>query len=163
MTTTTRYGLPQLQAGQAQKEITHNEAVGRIDALLHLVVESRHSAVPALATGTAWIVAPSALGAFADQVGQIAVCDDNGWSMIAPRDGCIAFVRDEGVFIHFAAGTWRDGWTVSSLSIGGRTLLGGPNVGVVPPSGGSVIDSEARAAIAQLLTGLRGLGLVDAA
>ncbi|MBC7497914.1 MAG: DUF2793 domain-containing protein [Sphingomonadaceae bacterium] len=163
MTTTTRYGLPQLQAGQAQKEITHNEAVGRIDALLHLVVESRHSAVPALATGTAWIVAPSAPGAFADQVGQIAVCDNNGWSTIAPRDGCIAFVRDEAVFIHFAAGMWRDGWTVSSLSIGGRTLLGGPNVGVVPPSGGSVIDSEARGAIAQLLTALRGLGLVDAA
>lgn len=163
MTTTTRYGLPQLQAGQAQKEITHNEAVGRIDALLHLVVESRHSAVPALETGTAWIVATSATGAFADQFGQIAVCDDGGWSVIAPRDGCIAFVRDESVFIHFAAGMWRDGWTVPSVSVGGRALLGGPIVGVAAPTGGSVIDSEARGAVVQLLTALRGLGLIDAA
>ena len=75
MTTTTRYGLPLLQSGQAQKEITHNEAVGRIDALLHLVVESRRAAVPGATNGTASIVAAGAVGIFAGQVGQIAVCD----------------------------------------------------------------------------------------
>lgn len=160
MTVTTRYALPLLQSGQAQKEITHNEAIGRIDALLQLVVESRRTMLPVAANGAAWIVVNGATGDFGARIGQIAVCDDGGWSFVAPRDGCIAFVRDEGVFIHFSAGLWRDGWTVPSLAIGGHTFLSGPVVSVAAPSGGNVIDAEVRAVVAQLLTALRDLGVV---
>jgi hypothetical protein len=163
MTVTTRYALPLLQSGQAQKEITHNEAIGRIDALLQLVVESRRNALPPTANGTAWIVVTGATGDFAAHIGQIAVCDDGGWSFVTPRDGCIAFVRDEGVFVHFAAGIWRDGWTVPSLVIGGHTFLSGPVLGVTAPSGGTVVDVEARTVVAQLLSALRDLGVVAAA
>lgn len=159
MTQTVRYGLPFLQAGQAQKEITHNDALARVDALLHLAVESRHTvAVPTMAD-TCWIVAPDATGAWAGHDGQVAVLDDAGWTFVVPLDGCIAFVRDEGVFVHYAGNQWRDAWTVPSLAIGSLTLTGG--AGVLPdPSGGTVIDVEARATLTALLGALRISGLL---
>lgn len=162
MTQTMRYALPLLQSGQAQKEITHNEAIGRIDALVHLAVDTRRSVPPIAVDGAAWIVGPSPSVEWSDKVGQIAIFDDSGWSAIVPRDGCIAFVRDEGVFIHFAAGAWRDGWPVPSLEVRGRPVLASAAAAVTPPSGGTVIDVEARATLAQLLGALQGSGLIAA-
>ena len=41
-----RHQLPYLMVAQAQKEITHNEALARIDALLHPVVTDRLATPP---------------------------------------------------------------------------------------------------------------------
>ena len=53
-----RYALPFIAAGQAQKEITHNEAVERIDTLLHLSVLSMSMDTPPATpvAGSAWVV-----------------------------------------------------------------------------------------------------------
>ncbi len=154
MTETARYGLPYLQAGQAQKEITHNDALARVDTLLHLAVDSRTSpSVPAV--DGMWIVGPGAIGAWAGHDDQIAILDDAGWSFVTPRDGCVAFVRDETSFVHYRGGSWHSEWPVSSLSFAGGTVAA-----VVAPSGGSVIDVEMRAAFVQLLPILRRAGLV---
>jgi len=61
----TRYALPLLDAGQAQKEITHNEAIDRVDALLHLAVASMDLTDPPLLPplGAAWIIGAGAVGA----------------------------------------------------------------------------------------------------
>jgi hypothetical protein len=163
MAQTTRYGFALLQAGQAQKEITHNDALARIDSLIHLAVESRHATTAADVIGTSWIIAAGATGEWAGHDGEIAVCDESGWSFVAPLDGCIAFLRDEGLFVHYAAGQWHDAWVVQSLVVGGLTLSGGAATVVPDPSGGTVIDVEARAALSQLLTTLRTTGLVAAA
>lgn len=161
MVETSRYGLPLLQAGRAQKEITHNEALARVDALLHLVIESRRSNMPpSAADGRAWLVAPAATGAWAGRDGAIAVDDASGWSFIVPREGCIAFVRDEEVFICFVAGAWRDRWPVAGLSVAGRPCLGPAPGLVTAASGGAVIDAEVRATVSQLLATLRAQGLI---
>ena len=161
MVQTSRYALPLLQSGQAQKEITHNGAIAQIDALLHLVVESRTlAAPPAVSAAAAWIVAAGASGAWAGRDGQVAVFDDTGWTFIVPRDGCIAFVRAEAAFLHSAAGTWHDSWPVHSLSINGRATLAGAVVAVPPPVGGVTIDAEARATVRQLIAALQTLGLL---
>ena len=47
MTDTDRLGLPLIDAAQAQKHVTHNAALERIDALMHLGVVTRTSAPPA--------------------------------------------------------------------------------------------------------------------
>ena len=47
MTVTDRFALPLLAAAQAQKEVTHNEALARVDALLHAVVVAVGLAVAA--------------------------------------------------------------------------------------------------------------------
>ena len=46
MSDTPRLGLPLLAAGQAQKHVTHNDALMRLDALAHLAVASRAQTVP---------------------------------------------------------------------------------------------------------------------
>lgn len=162
MTQTLRYGLPLLQSGQAQKEITHNDAVSRLDLLLHLTVESRRTATPPATpvNGTAWVVAVGATGSWAGHVGEIAAYADAGTSFTVPQDGCVAYVRDEGVFSHFRQGAWQDRWPVAALSVGGRAVLGGSLATVAAPGGGSVVDVEGRAAFSQLLTALRGLNLI---
>ena len=47
---TPRWALPQLFAGQAQKEVFHNEALARIDMLLHGHAESADEDTTPLST-----------------------------------------------------------------------------------------------------------------
>ena len=46
MTDTPRLALPAIEAAQAQKHVTHNEALVLLDALTHLAVESRALSAP---------------------------------------------------------------------------------------------------------------------
>jgi hypothetical protein len=158
-----RYALPYLQVGQAQKEVTHNAAVAGIDALLHLAVETaaRGTLPEAPVAGQAWIVADGATGEWAGHDGAIMAFDAAGWHRIAPREGCVAWLRDVQRFAILTSGGWRDdGWPVAALRIGARTVLSG-GMSVVPTAvGGAVVDVEARAAIAALVAGLRVQGLV---
>lgn len=164
MNQTARYALPLLQSGQAQKEVTHNEAIAAIDTLLHLAVESRRTAGPpaAPADGTAWLIPVGASGAWSGRDGQIAVFDDAGTRFVVPRDGCIAFVRDESIFISRAGGNWQDSWPVAALTVAGHSVLGATRSSVAAPAGGSLVDIEGRAALAQLLAALRAMGLLAA-
>ncbi len=45
--TTARLALPHILTNQAQQEVTHNEALALLDALVHLAVQDRDLAVPA--------------------------------------------------------------------------------------------------------------------
>lgn len=159
---TDRYALL-LAAGQAQKEVTHNAAVAAIDALLHLAVVSRTATTPpvAPAAGSAWIVGPSPTGAWAGAAGRIAVFDASGWSFVAPRAGCLAYVVDDGLFAVFTATGWAaDAWPVAAIAVDGRRLLAARPATLADASGGTVVDTEARAAIAALTDALRAMGLV---
>lgn len=61
---TDRLGLPWLMAGQAQKELTHNEAMALLDIATCPSVESADVAVPPSGAmpGQCWIVAAGASG-----------------------------------------------------------------------------------------------------
>jgi len=161
---TDRYALPLLQTAQAQKEITHNAALGLIDTLLQLAVEDIIPAPPATPlTGQGWIVGSGATGIWAGRDGQIAAFTAAGWSYIAPRDGCLAWVRAAGVFAILRSGSWQAGaWPVRTLAVNGRTMLGASVVPLISPAGGSVIDTEARAAINAIAGILRSMGLASA-
>lgn len=163
--TTERYLLPLLQPGQAQKEVTHNEAVAGIDALLHLAVESRTTTVPPAAGVTGiWIVGVGAVGIWSGRAGAVAVATSAGWSYVAPRDGCLAFVKDLGVFAVFTGGAWvSDVWPIRALRIDNRTMLGAEPTALPAVSGGTVVDTQARAALAAIANLLRNMGLATAA
>lgn len=161
--TSERWRLPYLAAAQAQKEVTHNEAVMAVDQLLHLAVETRTLAVPPAAPlpGQAWIVAAAPSGAWTGQADAIAASSASGWRFHAPREGCLAWLRDAGVFAVFGPGGWiSDRWPVARLDIAGRAVLGPAGAAVAPPAGGAVVDGEARAAITALLLLLRGQGIM---
>ena len=71
MDTTDNLGLPYLAAAQAQKHVTHNEALRALDALVHLMVLDKDlSAPPGSPTaGDRYIVGAGPTGAWSGQAG----------------------------------------------------------------------------------------------
>ncbi|GGI69013.1 hypothetical protein GCM10007973_02620 [Polymorphobacter multimanifer] len=158
---TIRHRLPLMAAAQAQKEITHNEALMLVDRLLHPVVESRALAVPpAMASpGAAWIVAAGAADAWAGAEGRLAVHDGEAWHFAEPFAGLATWVRDEHCFVAWDDG-WSDTWPVGGLSIRGRRVLDAAPAAMAPAVGGTVVDAELRAVTATLIEALRAQGIV---
>ncbi|MGX1786700.1 DUF2793 domain-containing protein [Bosea sp. NPDC055332] len=117
MSDTPRLGLPLLAAGQAQKHVTHNDALMRLDMLVHLVVASRTQTVPPAspAETAAYIVPAGGTGVFVGHTGHLAIFEDGAWSFLPPRAGWQAWVTDE-VEQHVWTGTqWRRSQPESSL------------------------------------------------
>lgn len=108
MTDTPNLALPLIAAGQAQKHVTHNEAIRALDALVQCAVLDRDLTAPPAspADGARYIVAAPATGAWAGKAGQIAAWQDGAWSFFAPRPGFLAFVADEALLYVYAGGGW---------------------------------------------------------
>lgn len=117
MSDTPRLGLPLLAAGQAQKHVTHNDALMRLDALVHLVVASRTQTVPPAspAETAAYIVPAGGSGVFAGRQDHLAIFEDGGWSFLAPRAGWQAWVSDEAEHHVWTGTQWRRSQPESSL------------------------------------------------
>lgn len=109
MSDTPRLGLPLLAAGQAQKHVTHNDALMRLDALVHLVVSSRTQTVPPASPGetAAYIVPAGGSGVFAGHQDALAIFEDGAWSFLAPRAGWQAWVSDEAEHHVWTGTQWR--------------------------------------------------------
>jgi Protein of unknown function (DUF2793) len=123
MTDTPRLALPAIEAAQAQKHVTHNEALVLLDALTQLTVESRALAAPpgSPTEGACYIPAPGASGAWSGFDGKIALYSGGGWQAIAPVSGMKAWVRAERATVTYEDGVWRDG--VALTLSGGRVTL----------------------------------------
>gem|GEM_PF-693494 len=108
MLSTPNLALPLLAAAQAQKHVTHNEALMQLDALTQLSVVSRSLTVPppSPAEGSRYIVADGASGGWASHSGDIAWRLDGVWSFLVPREGWLAWVEDEAVQVIRTAAGW---------------------------------------------------------
>jgi hypothetical protein len=93
--------LPYLLPSQAQKHVTHNEALRRLDALVQLSCTSRVlAAAPATPiAGSRFLVPASPSGDWAGKAGQIAAFQDGAWIFLAPRKGWLAWIEDEGLLL----------------------------------------------------------------
>ena len=162
MQQTIRHGLPLLVAAQAQKEVTHNEALLAIDRRLQIAVATIGSNMrPATpVAGDCHIVGPVPTGAWAGQADSIAMHDDFGWQFTPPRTGFMSYVSDAGIPAIYRESWQISAWPVAALRIGGSTVLGASPAAVAPPLGGAVIDSELRAAFGPLLTARVAQGFV---
>lgn len=117
MSETPRLGLPLLAAGQAQKHVTHNDALMRLDALVHLVVASRTQTVPPVSPmeTSAFIVPAGGSGVFAGHADDLAIFEDGAWSFLEPRAGWQAWVSDEAEHHVWTGTQWRRSQPESSL------------------------------------------------
>ena len=108
MTDTTRLGLPLMDAAQAQKHVTHNEALVRLDAITHLSVITRATApvVPGV-EGARYLIAKNPTGLFAGHGDQIAIFQDGAWLYLSPKTGWRVFVEDESALIVYDGAAWR--------------------------------------------------------
>lgn len=115
MDTTTNLSLPYILAAQAQKHVTHNEAIRALDAIVQLSVLDRDLATPpgAPAEGARYIVGPSPTGAWAGQAGKVAAWQDGAWAPYTPREGFLAWIADEDVAVVWSGAAWV------ALSVGG--------------------------------------------
>ena len=144
MATTTRLGLPLLAAGQAQKEIWHNEALALIDLAVQAEVMAVGLDEPPAAPvpGACWIVGANPTGAWRGQAWALAGWTEGGWRFVIPREGMAAWHRGTQALVRYAEGQWRA-------------------AAVVPPAtGGTTVDAEARATLAGLIIALRGVGVI---
>ncbi len=106
--------MPYLLPAQAQKHVTHNEALQTLDALVQLSVKDRDLAAPPAspAEGDRYVVAAGASGDWAGQEASVAAWIDGAWRFLAPMAGWFAWVVDEAVIAVFDASTWTDLGTV---------------------------------------------------
>ncbi len=99
--------LPYLQPNQAQKHVTLNEALRRLDAVVQLSCESRAMLPPPdAAEGACYIVPASATGDWAGHADAIAALQDGAWAIISPKEGWAAWVRDEARLLVFTGAGW---------------------------------------------------------
>lgn len=109
MSETPLLDLPLLEAAQAQKHITLNEALLRLDGLVHLSVASRNISTPPDAReGARYIIGAGAAGAWLGQAGNLALAQGGGWVFLPPRSGWRAWVEDERRFLLFDGAGWLD-------------------------------------------------------
>ncbi|TCT02500.1 uncharacterized protein DUF2793, partial [Tepidamorphus gemmatus] len=108
MADTARLKLPLLAAAQAQKHVTHNEALTALDTLVQLSVLDKDLASPPAspAEGDCYIVAASASGAWTGWDGRIARYQDGQWRSFLPGEGWRAWVADEARDYVLSAGAW---------------------------------------------------------
>lgn len=109
MTDTLHLGLPLIATAQAQKHVTHNEALHRLDALVMLAVVDRDLVAPPAspAEGDRYLVRAIGSGAFAGHDNAIAHYIDGGWEFYAPATGWLCWIADESVLVTWHAGAWQ--------------------------------------------------------
>jgi hypothetical protein len=120
MSDTPNLGVTLLEAAQAQKHVTVNEALSRMDALVHLAVISRVVTTPPVSPveGDRYLVPAAPTGAWAGQAGKIALWLAGQWEFATPREGWRLWVNAEDALLVFDGSTW-----VSTGGGGAPTVL----------------------------------------
>jgi hypothetical protein len=108
MDQTPNLALPLIAPDQAQKHLTHNEALRVLDAVVQMRVLDRDLAAPPMAPteGDRYIVAAGATDAWSGKDTRVAAWQDGGWVTYPPGLGWIAFVMDEGRFVAWTGVAW---------------------------------------------------------
>ncbi|SLN76429.1 DUF2793 domain-containing protein [Roseisalinus antarcticus] len=105
---TTHLLLPYILAAQAQKHVTHNEALRLLDGLVQLSVLDRDLTTPpgSPTDGDRHIVGSGATGDWAGWDLNVALWTDGAWLRLPPRTGWRAWVEDEGVLLVYDGAGW---------------------------------------------------------
>lgn len=161
--TSARFPLPLLVPGQAQKEMTHNEALALIDILLNPVVEAVNETTPPIAPtpGQCWVIGVAPTGTWSGRDLMIAGWTDGGWRFAPCPEGVSVWSKADQLPVRKTASGWETGvLKVIELRVGANKVVGARQPSISAPSGGSVTDAEARIAINSILSALQTHGLI---
>lgn len=108
MDSTANLSLPYIMPAQAQKHVTHNEALRALDVLVQLSVVDRDLAVPPASPldGSRYIVSASPTGVWSGHAGHVAAFQDGAWSFHIPSDGWLAWIEDESKLVVWSGSAW---------------------------------------------------------
>lgn len=119
MAASAHLALTLVEQSQSQKEVTVNEALKRIDALLNCGVIDKDLSTPpgSPATGDMYIIGVSPAGAWAGHAGEVTYFDQT-WRFITPRAGLTLWVIDEDALYRYTGSVWSPaiGNTLGGLS-----------------------------------------------
>ena len=109
-------GLPYIAAAQAQKHVTHNEALRGLDVLVQLSVISRALtlAPEAPAEGDSYIVGAPGTGLWADHDDEIAAYRDGAWLFFPPMAGWRAWIGEENLLVVYDGAVWTPACSLST-------------------------------------------------
>jgi len=114
--------LPYLAPAQAQKHVTHNEALRQLDAIVQLSVTNDPPTRPQ--NGQSYIVGANPQNGFANKANHIAVFQDGAWTFLAPNIGWRSYLQDAAKFRVFTGTVWQ---ALNGSSVSGTALKFGIN------------------------------------
>lgn len=122
---TARLSMSLLQPAQAQKHVTVNEALMRLDGMVNLILESVSQSTPpgTVLDGQCWGIPAQAQAAWAGQAGRLAIGSNGGWVFVSAARGMRAFIRDRGLAAIHDGTSWMPG--ALSMSASGAGMLAG--------------------------------------
>lgn len=108
MENTANLGLPFIEPNQAQKHVTHNEALRILDALVQIGVAGRGAGSPPASpiAGERHIVAAAASGLWAGHPQELAVFVEGVWIFHPPQEGWLVWVEDEARLVVWTGASW---------------------------------------------------------
>ncbi len=101
--------LPFIQPAQAQKHVTHNEALLELDRLVQMRIAGFEAETPPAAPelGATYALGPAPTLAWSGQGGAVATWDGVAWQFCAPRAGWRAWDLSEGMLRVYSGGQWE--------------------------------------------------------
>ena len=104
---TPKLDLPYIAPAQAQKHVTHNEAIRALDALVQLSVTGiADSPAENPEEGERYIVGDNPTGVFDGQAQNIAAFQDGAWSFFTPQNGWRAYEQSQESLLVFTGTEW---------------------------------------------------------
>lgn len=100
--------LPFIAPAQAQKHVTHNEAIRVLDAVAQLSLASKTDTAPPVtpSAGVRYFVPTGGAGDWSGQDGKIVAYQDEAWAQYTPQIGWQAYIEDESLFAVFDGTVW---------------------------------------------------------
>lgn len=105
---TPRLSLPYIETQQAQKEVTHAQALNRLDATVQASVQDKDLTAPpgSPSEGDLYLVAASATGDWSGQEDALAHYIGGVWAFLTPNTGWRVFAEDESAFYVYDGSAW---------------------------------------------------------
>ncbi len=143
---TSNLNLPYLAAGQAQKHVTLNESLRRLDAMVQMTVESATTAAEpgSPVDGEVYIVPTGKSGTHWDGFTNWAIgyYRDGAWEQIIPRRGWRVWVRDTSVMLVYDGSTWT---AAPWMPVAGGSWASDASFSVVASASGFPVTAYQRA------------------
>lgn len=126
MDKTSNLQLPFIAPSQAQKHVTHNDALLALDALIQLSAISQSMTLPpsSLNEGDRFIVGSNGIDEWLGKDNQIAAWQDGSWMFYMPQEGWLCWVEDEDLLLVWNGNDWGSAGSGGTASTNPTSLVG---------------------------------------